>query len=171
MINKVAIDDRLPVAVCVNGLSEDLARVQRGRRREADAHGVEMIEHTAILRLVILLTDEADLLFRKLAIEDIAAMAFVHDDAIVGVHWKGRSAFCGEEKALHHALDGGDVDPSFGLGAQVADLFDLVDFGKALEPFEFHVAEGIASLRAEFGAIHEEEHAAKPLGADDPVEQ
>ena len=58
VVDEEAVDDGLAVRVGEDGRAEDLRRVQRGRRRQADLHRVEVIEHAAVLRDVVVLVAE-----------------------------------------------------------------------------------------------------------------
>ena len=48
MIDEVAVDYCLAIGVAEDRLTEDFGRVQRGCRREADLHCVEVLKHAAI---------------------------------------------------------------------------------------------------------------------------
>jgi hypothetical protein len=57
------------------------------------------------------------------------------------------------------------------VGFEVAEGFDVVDFGEGLEVFEAHVFEGGVGLFAEGGAVDEEEHAAEAACFDEAVDE
>ena len=83
VVDQVAVDDGLAVAVGVDRRAEDLRGVQGRRGGEADLDRVEVVEHAAVLGDVVLVAAEAQLGVGQLAVEQIAAVALVHDDAVV----------------------------------------------------------------------------------------
>ena len=98
------------------GRAEDLRRVQRRRRGEADLHRVEVVEHAAVLGDVVVVVAEAELGVGQLAVEQVAAVALVDDDAVVLIDAGGGVVLGGIEHALHHPLHGRDVDRGVGVG-------------------------------------------------------
>ncbi len=116
MVDQKAIDDRLAVAVGEDRQAEDLGRVQRRRGGEADLHRVEVVEHAAVLGDVVIEAAEGELGVGQFAVEQVAAVALVDDDAVVLIDRRWRRMFSGIQHALHHALDGGDVDGGVGVG-------------------------------------------------------
>ena len=117
VIDQVAVNDGLPVGVGEDRIAEDVRRVQRRRGGEADLHGVEIFQHAAIFRDVVLLPAEAQLGVGHFAIEQIAAMAFIDHHQVVLVDGRRFRAIGRIQHALHQALDGADVDLGFGSRA------------------------------------------------------
>ena len=98
-------------------------------------------------------------------------MALVDDDAIIGIDRENLLVVRRVKQALHHALDGGQVDARVLVGSGILDFLDVIDLGKALEVLQFDAAKCFARLIAQLGAIHQEEDPSKALCADETVEQ
>src|SRR4030095_10127777 len=82
VINEIAVDDGLAIAVGKDGRTEDLRGVQGWRGGEADLHRVEIVEHAAVLGDVVVVAAETQLRIRQLAVEQVTAMAFVNHNAV-----------------------------------------------------------------------------------------
>ena len=171
VIYQKPVDDGFAVAVGVNRSAKDLGGVQRRGGGEADFNGGEVIEYSAVFRNVVVEAAEGHLRFGKLAVQQVAAVALVHDDAVVLVHGGRRIALGRIEHSLDHALDGGDVDSGFGIGLLLVDFLDAEDIGEGVEILHPRVLEGIGGLLAEGGAVHEEEDAAETFGLEEPVDE
>ncbi len=111
-----------------------------------------MVEHPAVLGDIVGLAAEGQLL-AHLAVQRVAAVAFVDHDAVVGVD---RQRLLAVENPPHQALDGGDLHPGVGIGLQVTQALQVVDRGERLAGLEHDVAKGIAGLLAESAAIDDE---------------
>ena len=171
MIAEVSVHDGLAVAIGEDRGAEDVVGMKRGRSGKADTDGVKVVEDAAVFRNEVLLVEEADLVVGEIAVEHVATMALVDDDAVVGVHREGCFLVRRIEEPLHHALHGGNVDTGVVVRAGLPDLFHVVDLGEALEVLQLHIAEGVAGLRAQLGAIHEKQDAAETFGANEAVEK
>jgi hypothetical protein len=164
-------DDGLAIAVGIDGRAEDFRGVERRGGGKADLHGVEVVEHAAILGDVIVETAKGQLRLGQLAVEQITAMTFIDDDAVVlidGGRWRVLRRI---KHAGHHALDGGDVNGGVGIGFLLVDFLDAENVRKGLQTLHAGVLERISRLLAERGAIREEENAAKALRFQQPVDE
>ena len=83
MVDQIAVDHGFAVGVGEDGVAEDIDRVQRRRRREADLHRIEILQDAAVFGDVVILAAEAEFGIRHLAVKQIAAVAFVDDHQIV----------------------------------------------------------------------------------------
>src|SRR5207248_11254206 len=61
VIDKIAVDDGLAIAVGEDGRTEDLRGVQGWRGGEADLHRIEVVEHAAVLGNVVVIAAETQL--------------------------------------------------------------------------------------------------------------
>ncbi len=153
------------------GRAEDLRRVQRRRGGEPDLHRVEVVEHPPVLRDVVVEAPETELGVGQLAIEQVAAVALVHDDAVVLIDRRGRGVLGGIEHPLHHALHGGDVHRGVGVRRCVLQLLDAEDVGEGLQVLHPRVLERVGRLLAERGAIDQEQHAPEPLRLQQAIDE
>ena len=85
VVDEPVVDDGLAVRVGEDGLAEDLRGVARRRGREADMHGVEVVEHAAVAGQVLRSVAHGELAFGHVLVERVAAVGLVDDDAVVGV--------------------------------------------------------------------------------------
>jgi hypothetical protein len=122
VIDEHVVEHRLAVAVLEHRPPEDLGGVQGRGGGEADLDRVEVIEHAAVLGDVVALVAEVDLGVAHLAVEEVAAVALVDDDAVVLID-RRHVGTRREEDALDHALDGGDVQLGVGVGLDVFSSF------------------------------------------------
>ncbi len=83
MIDEIAVDHGLAVGIVEDRLTEDLHGVQRRRRRKADLHRVEVLQHAAVFRDVVVLDAEVKFGVGHLAVKQIAAMALINDHQVV----------------------------------------------------------------------------------------
>ena len=83
MVDQLAVDHGLAVAVVKHRRAEDLARVQRRRRRQRDLGRVEIVEHAAVGGQIIVEIAEAEIVLAQLGVQRVAAMRLVDDDQVV----------------------------------------------------------------------------------------
>ncbi len=168
VVDQPVVGDSLAVRVGEDGLAEDLGGVACRRGREADAHGVEVVEHAAVAGEVLGMVAHGQLAFGHVLVERVAAVGLVDDDAVVGVHRRRRVA---AEHALEHGLHGGHLHAGLGLGGHVTQLGDVVDLGERLVLLQRGLVEGVLRLRAQRVAVDQEQDAAEALGLQQPVHQ
>lgn len=150
MIDEIAINDGLAIAVGKDGRPEDLRGMQGWRSGEANLHGVEIVEHAAVLG---------------------DAVVFVDHNAVVLIHRRGRLVLSGIKNALHHALYGSDVHGGVSIRLRLVQLLDAKNVGKSLQALHARVLKGIGRLLAERRAIHQKKHAAAALRLEQAIDQ
>ena len=170
MVHQEAIHHGFAVAVHKHRLAEDLHRVQGWRRRQADLDGVKHLQHSPVLRHIIVEIPETQFPLTQVPVEQVAPVAFIHHDQVVGVN-RGLVFLAAEQQPLHHCLHGGDLHPGVGFGLPLAQVLDAIDVGKALQAFHPRFLEGIGGLAAQFGAINQKQHPPKPAGFEQAVDQ
>src|SRR5262249_53142264 len=69
VIDKIAVDHGLAIAVGKDRRPEDLRGMQGWRGGKADLHRIEVVEHAAILRDVVVVAAETQLRVGQLAVE------------------------------------------------------------------------------------------------------
>ncbi len=84
VVVEIAFDDSLAVAIMKDWMAEDLTGVQRGCRRQRHLNRIEVIKDLAVGRLVVIDVAKAYIAFAQFGIQRIAAMGFIHDDAVKG---------------------------------------------------------------------------------------
>lgn len=75
MVDKVAVNDSLTIAVFENWLAENFRGVERGRGSQRDFHGVEIFDNIAIFALIVTLVAERNFVVSKFTIENVTAMS------------------------------------------------------------------------------------------------
>ena len=171
MVHEEAVDDGLAVAVRVDRRAEDFGGVERWRGGEADLHGVEVVEHATVFRDVVVVAAKRQFGVRQLAVEQVAAMALVHDNAVVLIDGGRRGVVCGIQHATHHALHRGDVDGGFGIRRFLIEFLDAKNVSESLHALHASFFERIRGLLAERRAIHEEQDAAEAFGFQQAIDE
>ncbi len=88
-IDKIPVNHRLPVGIHIDRIAENLGGVQRGRGGQADARRLEIFDGVAVFAQIVFLAEKL-LIAAPFAIQQVAAMRLVHDDAVVLPHaWRG----------------------------------------------------------------------------------
>ena len=138
VIDEEAVHDGLAIGVAEHGRAEDFGRVQRRSSGEADLHGVEVIEDATVLGDVVVFVAEQQFAVRELAVEQVAAVALVDDDAVVLIDRRDFWIVALErsDDALHHRLDGRDVEAGFAFGFEVGELLYVVNVRERLQILE-----------------------------------
>lgn len=139
--------------------------------REPDLDGIEPVQHPAVFGDVVFVATKPELGVGQLPVQQIAAVAFVHHDAVVCIHGRRGIVIARGQHALDHALHCGDMHGGVGIGLRHVQLLDAEDVGEGLEVFHARIFEGVGGLLAQGGAVHQEEHAAEALGLQQPVDQ
>ena len=170
MVHQEAIHHRLAVAVHEHRLAKDHHRVQCRCGRETDLDSIKHLDHLPVLRDVVVEISEAQLTLTQLPIQQIAPVAFIHHDQVIGVH-RGLVFLAAKQQALHHRLHGGDVHPCIAFHLALAQFLDAVDRSEALQAFHPRFLEGIGGLGAEFRAVHQKQHAPESPGFEQPIDQ
>ena len=145
--------------------------MEGGRGGEADFDGIEIVDDTAVFGDVVFEAAEGEFGFGEFAVEQVAAVAFVDDDAVVLVDGGRRGTFFGVEDAVDHALHGGNVDGGGGVGRLAVDFLDAKGVGKGLQVFHARVFEGVGGLFTKGRTVDQEENAAEALGLEEPVDE
>lgn len=171
VVDEPPVEHGVLVAVLEHGAAEDVRGVQGRSGREPDAHGVEVVEHAAIFREVVALVAKAELGLGHLAVEGVAAVTLIDDDAVIAVDRRNLVDRLGEEDPPDHPLHRGDVKARSGFGVEVAQPLHLEDLVKRAQPFELGLTKRLQRLLAEHGAVDEKEHAPKAPRLDEPVDQ
>ena len=128
---------------------------------KADLYRIEMVQHAPIAGDVIALIPECDFGIIHLAVEQIAAMAFVHHDAIVGVH-RQTTILCVQHPP-DQSLHGRDVHSGIRIGLLFVDLLDAEHIGETLQRLHLRFLERIGRLLAQRGTVDQEQDAAEAL--------
>ena len=158
IVDQIAIDDRLAVAIRKHGRAKYLGGLRCWRGRQANFDRVKVIQHPPVFGDVVLETAKAQLGVGQLAIQQIAAVTLIDDDAVVLVHRRHGLAFFGQQDAPHHALHGGHMHGSRRVGCGLVDGHHPKRIGKGLQILHARVAKGIGGLLAQRRAIHQKQH-------------
>ena len=80
MVNQVTVQHSLAITIGINRLAENFRRLQGRRCGERNFYRVKIIQHIAVLTLVIALVTVKLLRLRHFLIQDITAVRLVDDD-------------------------------------------------------------------------------------------
>ena len=146
MVIEETIDHRFTIGIGENGLSENFRRVQSRCRSQTDFHGVEMFQHAAILRDIVVLVAKAQIAVRHFPIEQIASMAFVDDHQVVLVDWRFFSGALCVEHPADQTLNRTNVDASVFVRLYVFKAFQPENVRKGLAADHFRCRELVFGL-------------------------
>ena len=118
VVDEPAVDHGLAIGIGEDRIAEDLNGMQGRRGGEADLDRVEVFQHAAVFRDVVLLRSEFEFLVGHFAVQQIAAMALVDDHQVILVDRRRVGIVLGEQHAFDEALNGADVHLRLGLQAQ-----------------------------------------------------
>ena len=156
MVNQITIQHSLAIGVGINRLAEDFRRLQGRRCGERNFYRVKIIQHIAILALVIALVAIKLLRLRHFLIQNITAVRLVDNNQIVITDCGNAVLTFGVHNALHHALYGSNVHGCFRINQLIGKLLDIVNLVQRLQAFQLHLFKDILRLHAQGVAVNEE---------------
>ena len=145
--------------------------MQRGGRRQADLDRVEILQDAAVFGDVVLLRPEGELGVGELAVEQVAAMAFIDDDEVILVDRRHVGRSRRKQGPFHQALDGADMHLGFGFGRGGLQPFEIEDVGEGAGTDHLRRLELSGRLAAERVAIDDEADAPKALRGKQAVKE
>ncbi len=146
MIDQPAVDNRFPIRICVDGETKDFGSVRGRRSGKADLDSIKIIDDAAVFAQVVALVAIGQFIFTQFAIQCVAAMGFIHDDAIVLPNAGGWVFFRGVHDGTHQTLNRGNVDLGGGLNLNLIHLLEIVNLVKGFEFFKTRLFEVVAGL-------------------------
>ncbi len=161
VVHQMAVQHGFAVGIDKHRRSENLGGVQRRGGGKADLHRVEVVQHAAVFGDVIQLVAEHGFGVGHFPVQQITAMAFIHHDAVVGIHRQG--IVVSVHDAVHQTLHGGDMHLGVGLGLRVVQFLDAENVGETLQRLHRRFLERIGSLLTQCRAIHQKQNAAETL--------
>ena len=148
MVHEITFDDRFPVGVFKDRLTEDLRRLQGRRRRQADLYGIKIIQRIAVLGLKVFLVRKHRLFIRHIPVKDIAPVGFIGDDQVV-IGNGGHRLIITIEKALDQTLHRGNLQFRLLIERSVIKSLYVIELVQGQQVLNLPVIEGIPGLLAQ----------------------
>ena len=127
MVNQITIQHSLAIGISINRLAENLRCLQGRRCGERNFYSVKIIQHIAVLALVVALVAIKLLRLCHFLIQDITAVRLVNDNQIVIADCGNALLTFGVHNALHHALYGSNMHGGFRINQLIGKLLDIVN--------------------------------------------
>ena len=162
VVDEPAIDHGFAIGIGEDRIAEDLHGMQGRRGGEADLDRIEVLQHAAIFRDVVVLRAEFEFLVGHFAVQQIAAMALVDDHQIILVDGRRVGIVLREQHAFNEALNGANVHLGLGFWRNVIETLQAEDVGECLDAHDFGRAEFRLGLLAKRAAV---DHKANPMKA------
>ena len=156
MVNQITIQHSLAIGVGINRLAENFRCLQGRRCGERNFYRVKIIQHIAVLALVIALVAIKLLRLCHFLIQNITAVRLVDNNQIVIADCGNTLLAFGVHNALHHALYGSNVHGSFRINQLIGKLLDIVNLVQRLQAFQLNLFKDILRLHAQGIAVNKE---------------
>ena len=148
MVNQITVQHSLAIGIGINRLAENFRCLQGRRCGERNFYRIKIIQHIAVLALVIALVAIKLLRLRHFLIQDITAVRLVDDNQIVIADCGNTVLAFGVHNALHHALYGSNVHGGFRINQLIGKLLDIVNLVQRLQAFQLNLFKDILRLHA-----------------------
>ena len=156
MVNQITIQHSLAIGVGINRLAENFRCLQGRRCGERNFYRVKIIQHIAILALVIALVAIKLLCLRHFLIQNITTVSLVDNNQIVIADCGNAVLTFGVHNTLHHTLYGSNVHGGFRINQLIGKLLDIVNLVQRLQAFQLHLFKDILRLHAQSVAVNKE---------------